>query len=236
MSSHFFVRRALSDKLRDIRQERSLSLQQVADLMHVSKSYVYQVEQGKTPSAMYLDLFFFKFGVDADEFFSNLEEGNSIEGKSKKYFGALLAGTSLAAPLAPLAAGAIAAGVGLSTIIFRIRDAYGAKSEQELAEKMGLGKNAISNWKAKNKIPEKVIIQAANETKLPIPWLLAQTEDFYVIIGATITVLENIIQKENYILSPEKKSKLSVFLIKEFISNGRVDEERIKTLLELTAR
>lgn len=235
-SSRLNAPKSLSEKIRQIRLDKKLTLELMAELMHVSPNYIYQIERGKIPSSMFLDLLLCKFGLDADTFFHDIAPKNLLEEKSKKYFGPLVAGLSLTAPIAPLSAGSLAVGVGLTTIILRLCDAYRAKTEKALAQKMGIGKNMISNWKAKNEIPEKFIIQAAKDTKHPIQWLSGMTgSDFYLIVEQTVTATESILQAKGTQVPPEKKAKIISFLIKEFISADAVDENRIEEVIALAS-
>lgn len=226
----------LCQKFKELRQAKNLSQRQLAEQMHVSQNYIYLVETGKMPSEMFIDLFLSKFSLDAEEFFQNVLLPDSLEQKSKKFFGPFVVAISLTAPANPLVAGALAAGIGITTVILRLCDAYGAKTEKDLIKKMNLGKNMVSTWKSKNNIPNKYIFKAAEETNRPIPWLLGRDdEDPALIATQAYSLMEEIIDTGDFQISTDKKSRIIGLIVREFMMTGEFDMERIKEVIELSA-
>lgn len=230
----------IGQKVKAIRQANGLTQRQLAAHMHVSAAYIFQVERGKKPSAMFLDFFACKFGLDAEKFFEDLNLGNSresIEERSKKYFGPVVAALSLSAPVFPLAAGAMAAGVGVATIILRMRDAYSAKTEKDLAEKcLKISKNTISNWKGRGNIPDKYLLKTVEDTSCSLAWLLGRKEsEIRSVVKKTVIGVEEALGCEESTLLSEKKGEIVAFLVDEFIETGEVSQERIKEIVQLAA-
>lgn len=59
---------SLSEKMKAIRVENGLSIDEVAEKMTVSESYVFRVENGfEKPSEMYIALFCLTFGVEKEK-------------------------------------------------------------------------------------------------------------------------------------------------------------------------
>lgn len=225
-------------KIKEVRLEHGISQKQLAKALHVSEAYVSRVEKGKTPSLMFLDLFVCKFGLNAEEFFADVSlNGETLEGLTKRYFGPIVAILSLSAPVFPILAGAAAAGVGVTTLVCRMMDAYGAKNEKDLAKRyLNISQNTISNWKVRDKIPEKYLLKTTEDTGRSMTWLLGKKElAVRSIAEKAIVQMEEIVLTENLTLSPGKKGKIIGFLIEEFIEAGEVSQDRIREIVQLAA-
>ncbi len=228
----------LAEKIKCLRSEYNLTQKQFAERLHVSEAYISQLEKGKVPSLMFLDLLLCKFRLNPEEFCQDIELKQALEEKSKKYFGPAVALLSLSAPAIPLVAGAGVAGIGAATLILRMLDAYGARTEKELAEKhLKIGKNTISTWKTRDKIPEKYLLKTSEDTGRPMGWILGRKElSVRPIVEKTVARAEKIVLAEGLTLAPGKKGEMIGFLVEEFIQTGEVSVQRIKDVVQLVAR
>jgi hypothetical protein len=66
------------------------------------------------------------------------------------------------APDAPLA----------SEVINRLRQLFGVSTDLELAEKMGTGRTAPSNWRNRNSIPFELVADVARKHQVSLDWLI----------------------------------------------------------------
>ncbi len=56
---------SIGECMREIRKQRGLKQQEVAEVMTVNQSYISQVENGKTkPTLMFIKLFCLQYGID----------------------------------------------------------------------------------------------------------------------------------------------------------------------------
>lgn len=62
----------------------------------------------------------------------------------------------------------------IENIILRLKMATSTKSDLELAEKLGIRSNTISNWRARSTIPFEHIDVIAQETNVPFDWFLEE--------------------------------------------------------------
>ena len=224
-------------KIKELREQIGLSQSQLAEEMHCNPSYISRIERGQMPSRMFIDFFICKFGLDAEAFLSDVAIHESLEQKSKKYFGPFLAAISLSAPALPLVAGVAATGVGISTLLLRLCDAYQVRTDSALAKRMGIGRNTISRWKDKAVIPKKYLLQAAEQTKRPLAWLLGQeASENRSNVENALRKLDKMIAEGNYSLIPEKKYKVIAFLVEEIVNKGEIKDEKIQDLIDMASR
>jgi Bacteriophage CI repressor helix-turn-helix domain. len=59
-----------------------------------------------------------------------------------------------------------------SEVINRLRQLLGAATDLELAEKMGIGRTAPSNWRNRNSIPYELVAEVAKRERVSLDWLI----------------------------------------------------------------
>jgi ribosome-binding protein aMBF1 (putative translation factor) len=84
-------------------------------------------------------------------------------------------------PFAPGFSATLAVAVGANEIIDKLVDAYDVRNPTELAQKIfKTSQSTVASWVRRNKVPEKVIERAIEETDLTIEQILTDGEYVYI--------------------------------------------------------
>lgn len=228
----------LATQLIAARSAKGLAPAQVAELMGVTSKYYAALERGtKQPSEMFLRFFSGLFDLEIDQMLRlagiDRKKTDSYS-KAYKAAGSLIIGLSFASPMFPLAASGLMAGVGAATILTRLTQAFDAKNDKDLAEShLGIAPCTVSNWRARETVPEKYVRKAAEVTGKPIEWFYTTdiNTDMTLLVDL-VTTFETMLLETGKTISPQKKGEVISLLYLRTIKSGSVDTDEIDLVVK----
>ncbi|MHB1400274.1 MAG: helix-turn-helix domain-containing protein [Trichloromonadaceae bacterium] len=227
----------LRNTLKAIRQTLGLTQDQFGEILGISGQQVSAIETGRCePSKTLLKLAVHELRADPESLgLGDSPAEKSLEGRARKAFSHLVLAACVTAPVTPILAGSVAAGVGVATVIMRMLDAYHAKTESELAKKLEIQRGVLWRWKKGGSVPNKYLIKASQDTGKTVEWFLTGGGEKYQLqlLADTVTALEEEILSAGIKLDICDKGKAVSYLFNEFINEGFVDREKIKNTLKL---
>ncbi|ORJ60311.1 helix-turn-helix transcriptional regulator [Geothermobacter hydrogeniphilus] len=219
------------------RQTLGMTQGEWGDILGISAQQVSAIEKKRCePTKTLLKLAVHEFGIDPEVLgLGDTPPKRTLEDRSRKAFSHLVLAACVTAPVLPAVAGTVAAGVGAATVIMRLLDAYQAKNEGELTEKMNIKRGVLWKWKKTESVPYKYLIQASRETNKTVDWFLAGGGEKYdmQLLADTVTALEEELQCSGASLSHSDKGKAISYLFSEFTNAGDLDRDKIKSVLKL---
>lgn len=215
------------------RVARKISRREISALMGVTEQYFSKIENDKAvPSEMFLRFFCVLLGLEVEPTLKlagiKSKQKFNYE-KAYKLAGSLVMGVGLAGPAFPVVASGILTGISAALIVTRLTEIFGTRSEKELAEKhLEVTPATISNWKSRNKIPEKYLLRAAEKTGKTIEWFYAPAEKSDgSVLAELVEMVENSLQKSEIEINSKKKGMLIDLLF------GKVRISRILDPVEI---
>lgn len=225
------------ETLKAIRQTLGLTQDQYGEILGISGQQVSAIEKGRSePTKTLCKLAVHEFQADPESLgLGGSPTEKSLEERSRKAFSHLVLAACVTAPMAPVLAGSVAAGVGAVTVIMRMLDAYKAKTESELTKKLEIQRGVLWRWKKGGSVPNKYLIKASQDTGKTVEWFLTGGGEKYQLqlLADTVTALEEEILSAGIKLDNCDKGKAVSYLFNEFINEGSVDRKKIKNTLKL---
>jgi transcriptional regulator with XRE-family HTH domain len=172
-----------SKALLDVFRIKKISQTVAADRLAVSQSHISLLLSGKNkPSRMLLKLASLEFGINLDwlekgegEPFDNskLKEEYSKYKYRENMKKRIMVSAAILVPLLPAASAGLAIGVGVEEALDFLKRTYGAKTMSELAGRyLNTDVSSLSRWKAKGRIPDKVLKKVCEDKQVPIEQIL----------------------------------------------------------------
>lgn len=224
--------------MQNVRDKYSISQADLAAILGVTTQYISRIENAKKrPSELFIRCFCYFFGLEITQTMKSAGIKNSRFDYEALYkiTGASIIGTSVAGLAFPVATGTILAGLGAAAILTKIQQAYGARTQKELAEKhLGVTPTTLSNWKARGEVPKKYLIKAAQQNHLPAEsFQNLHDEKKGSILSRLVAAVEEQILNSNSRLTPKRKGLLIDILYERFKETGRIDIDQINHMISV---
>jgi transcriptional regulator with XRE-family HTH domain len=210
----------LGQRIKAVRLAEQKSQADFSDALKISAAYLSQIEtDSRDPSATLLELISCRFGIRSEWLCDGhggplLQEAPKIKAqkplsKADIFKRDALITACVLGPVAPIISGGIAIGIGTAHILSKMCNAYKVNNAAKLAGKLGVDKSTIKLWLEKDRIPEKHIHKALNDTELTPKDLMTNNNLALIdtsILHKLLTKLWE--EKFNSILSDQEFSKL----------------------------
>lgn len=227
--------------LRANRLEKRLTQDELGRSLRVTGGYICNVELDKTdPSDSFKELAAIKLGIEPEEFglpqirANEKKSKRSMEAASKKYLSHALMAASVSAPIAPWLSGSVAIGAGATTIIARMVDAFQARNESDLAQRLGVSRSSLSNWKKRNSIPRQPLLKAVEETGHSIHWFTTDEPTINrSLLKSIIQHVEDEASRLKMQMTAKVKAGIVSMLYDQFREHEEIDPEQLGDLMIL---
>lgn len=227
--------------LKTHRLEKRLTQEELGRALRVTGGYICNVELDKAqPSDTFKELAAIKLGIGPEEFgllpisANGKKTKRSMEEATKKYLSHALLVASVSAPVAPWFSGSVAIGAGATTVIARMVDAFGARNESELAEKLGVSRSRLSNWKKRNSIPREPLLKAAEETGHSINWFT--TDELTINRSLLKSIIQHVEEEAGRLkmhLNAKVKAGIVAMLYDQFRGQEEINSNQLGDLMIL---
>lgn len=223
------------------RLEKRLTQEELGRSLRVTGGYICNVELEKAdPSDTFKELAAIKLGIEPEEFGLSpiiayeKKSKRSMEAASKKYLSHALLATSFSAPIAPWLSASVAIGAGATTIIARMVDAFQARNESDLAQKLGVTRSRLSNWKKRNSIPRESLLKAAEKTGHSIHWFTTDEPTINRnLLKSIIQHVEDEAGRLKMQMSAKVKAGVVAMLYDQFREHEKIVPEQLEDLMIL---
>ena len=232
---------SFAELMQNVRDKYSISQSDLGAILGVTTQYISRVENAKRqPSEMFVRCFCYFFGLDTMQTLklSGIKKSGRLDYEALyKITGASIIGTCFAGLAFPVATGTLLTGLGVTAVLTKIREAYGAKTQKELAEKhLGVTPTTLSNWKARGEVPKKYIIMAAKQKQFSVdsPYDHHDKQQGSLLNRLVIEIEEQLTNC-NTRLTPERKGLLIDILYERFKEIDRIDISQINHMISVLA-
>ena len=135
-------------------------------------------------------------------------------------------------------------------IIRRAKVATGSKTNEDLANYLGISRNSVSKAKARGKIPDRWITEISRRANVKVLWLLSGSGKFVIeekheglgpdglkLLEDIIVMVENDFKKRGINISPKKKAVLiSNTFDQAYRTNGQINKRAYSLVIAMLAK